>query len=101
MTIKVDRRIYSDKCITDTLYWLGQKYTCSRFITSVNEETISIESMSVNMPDIIIENEFWSSLNDFKLREQIKADTKEIRTILYIKAFSDCDNITEEELNEL
>lgn len=56
MTIKVDRRVYSDGCITDTLYWLGQKYTCSRSVTSDSEETISIESMNIGQPDIFIEN---------------------------------------------
>ncbi len=101
MIITVDRKIYSDECIANTVYWLGQKFTCSRVLTGDNEETVTIEAINVTMPDWLIEHEFWSSLNDFKLRERIKAETKNIRTILYVKAFSDCDNITEEELNEL
>lgn len=101
MIIKVDRRIYSDECIANTVYWLGQKYTCSRAISGANEETVTIESMNIAIPDLFVENEFWSSLNDFKLRERIKEETKDIRTILYVKAFSDCDNITEEDIDEI
>ena len=57
--------------------------------------------MNIAVPDLFIENEFWSSLNDFKLRERIKEETKDIRTILYVKAFSDCDNLTEEDIDEI
>ena len=31
----------------------------------------------------------------------IKEETKDIRTILYVKAFSDCDNLTEEDIDEI
>lgn len=101
MTIKVDRRIYSDACIANAVYWLGKKYICSRELTGEDEESVTVKAVDSSVSDIALENEFWSSLNDFRLRELIKAETKDIRTILYVKAFSDCDDLTEEDLNEI
>ena len=43
---------------------------------------------------------FFEKLNDYKLREVIDKETKDIRTILYAKAFGDFDDITEEEIKE-
>ncbi len=39
-------------------------------------------------------------LNDFKLREIISIETKNIRTILYAKAFGEFDELTEEDILE-
>ena len=44
--------------------------------------------------------EFFQKLNDYKLREQIDQETKDIKTILYAKAFSEFDELTEEEILE-
>ena len=43
---------------------------------------------------------FFEKLNDFKLRGIIDEETKEIRTILYAKAFGDFDDITEDDIIE-
>jgi His-Xaa-Ser system protein HxsD len=44
--------------------------------------------------------EFFQKLNDYKLREQIDKETKDIKTILYAKAFGEFDELTEEEILE-
>ena len=39
-------------------------------------------------------------LNDYKLREIISNETKEIKTILYAKAFAEDENLKEEDIHE-
>ena len=96
MKICIDRDIYSDKCISNVVYWLSEQYTIQRTVGD-KEETLSIDG---------VENEsafrqvFFEKLNDFKLREIIDKETKDIRIILYAKAFGEFDELTEEEILE-
>jgi len=96
MKINIDRNIYSDECISNVVYWLSEQYTIQRSLYG-DEETLSIDG---------IENEssfrqlFFEMLNDFKLREIISIETKNIRTILYAKAFGEFDELTEEDILE-
>ena len=92
MTITVDRRIYTDKCISDVVYWLSDSYTLDRIIEG------DFEKITVT-PDggEKFRTEFFKRLNDSKLRSIIENDTKDIRTILYAKAFGEFDGFTEEE----
>ena len=66
MKIEVDRRIYSDSCITKAIYSLSDKYTFLRKIVS-DKEVIEIESCIQNQPivesDILNEDE----LNNMQL----------------------------------
>lgn len=103
MRIIVDKKVYSDYCISSTIYWLCGKYTCKRSQISDFEEQIEItpKNLDIVISEDKVEEKFWASMNDHKLREQVKKDTKDIRTILYIKAFSDCDDISDEELREI
>lgn len=95
MTITVDRRIYSDKCISDVVYWLSDSYTLERTIDG------DFEKITVT-PDggEKFRTEFFKRLNDCKLRSIIETETKDIRTILYAKAFGDFDGLTEEETTQ-
>ena len=84
MTISINRKIYSDKCISDVVYWFSEKYTMERTLDG------DIETITVN--DECGEKfrlDFLRRLNDCKLREIIASETKDIRTILYAKAFGD------------
>ena len=87
MIIKVDRNIYSDSCITKCIYWLSAKYTVQR--TSAGDfEEIAISNVE---DENAFEKAFWTMLNDYKLRSIIQEETKDIRTILYAKAFFNND----------
>lgn len=44
-----------------------------------------------------LKKRFLQRLNDYKLREIIFEETKDIRTILYAKAFADCDDFSMED----
>ena len=94
MTLHIDRKIYSDSCISKVVYWLSDQYTIARHLDG-NEEILVVEGVN---EELHFKEILFVKLNDFKLREVIEIETKDIRTILYAKAFGDFDNITEEEI---
>ena len=96
MTLDIDRNIFSDSCISTVVYWFSGQYTIHRSLQG------SIESLTIDKvpDDKQFRLEFLQKLNDYKLREQIGKETKDIKTILYAKAFGEFDELTEEEILE-
>lgn len=96
MTLDIDRNIFSDGCISTVVYWFSNQYAIQRSLQG------SIETLTIDeVPDEIqFRLEFFQKLNDYKLREQIDKDTRDIKTILYAKAFGEFDELTEEEILE-
>lgn len=97
MIIKIDRNIYNDSCISKVVYILSDRFKCNRQLSDAIEH-ISIEPLKKDNPisEDKIETLFFQTLNDYKLREIIRVETKDINTILYLKAFADCDQLLEE-----
>lgn len=87
MIITVDRQIYDDECISKAIYLLSDRYAFSRSLDN-NREIIEITSKTCQDID---ESKFFDVLNDFKLRGIINKETKDIKTILFAKAFGDLD----------
>lgn len=87
MTITIDRQIYDDVCISKAIYSLSDTYTFSRSLDN-NLEIIEVTSKAGQNID---ESKFFDVLNDFKLRGIINKETKDIKTILFAKAFGDLD----------
>ena len=96
MIIHIDRNIYNDSCISKVVYWLTGKYTIDRHLDGENE-VITIDDVD---NEERLKKMFFEQLNNYKLRGIIDAETKDIKTILYAKAFGDFDDITEEEITE-
>ena len=96
MTLNIDRNIFSDSCISTVIYWFSGQYTIQRSLQE-SIETLTIDNVSDEKQFRL---EFFQKLNDYKLREQIDQETKDIKTILYAKAFSEFDELTEEEILE-
>ena len=95
MIIEVDKNIYSDIVISKVAYWLSSQYTVKRRVLN-NLEEIEIIG-SIENADIL-EREVFKMLNDYKLREIIANETREIKTILYAKAFAEDDNFSETDI---
>lgn len=95
MIIRVDRTIYSDGCITKAVYALSKDYDCQRSLNG-SIENIAITSHDNSATEEDIKHIFLQTLNDYKAREIIAEETKDIRTILYAKAFADSDDFDEE-----
>ena len=96
MTLRIDRKIYTDSCISKVVYWLSDQYTIERRLEG-DEELLSIDG---EIDQDLLRKTIIEKLNDYKLRGIIDAETKDIRTILYAKAFGEFDDLTEEELTE-
>lgn len=100
MTIKIDRRIYDDAAISKTIYWLSNDFSFQRMLEGEIELVSITPKLGTDISEQDIELAFLDKLNDYKLRGIIADETKDIRTILYAKAFADDDNLSEEDLSE-
>lgn len=98
MILRIDRRIYSDECISKAIYALAAKYSFKRSLVSEVEENLIVVPKA-NTKEDTIEKDVFDNLNDYKLRCIIEKETHDIRTILYAKAFSDCEDIDETDLD--
>ena len=89
MIIRIDKRIYSDSCISKCVYALADKYNIQRRVQD-EHELLEIQPLSNDgFQEESAKAEIVNTLNDFKLRCIIEEETKDIRTIIYAKAFAD------------
>lgn len=95
MNILIDRNIYSDACVSKCIYSFSGEFECQRTLSGNNETIEFLPSQSIDGDDLI--KRFMQRLNDYKLREIVIKETKDIRTILYAKAFADCEDFTLED----
>ncbi len=96
MKILIDRNIYSDECISKCVYSLSEVFQCNRQLDG-NTESIELIPTNGFISDEDAERLFLQKLNDFKLRQIVAEETKDIRTILYAKAFADYEDFNIEE----
>ena len=97
----VDKRIYNDSVISKVVYWLSSDYKIVR--TTLDEFTEKIDFVPNNSDSDSInqfENRFFQSLNDFKLRQIVANETRDIKTILYAKAFAEDEDLSEEDIHD-
>lgn len=100
MTIEVDKRIFPDAVISKAIYWLSGDYDISRDLISGDIESISILHNAREVSDSDIKSKFLQLLNDFKLRQIVADETRDIKTILYAKAFAEDEDLTEEDIHD-
>lgn len=97
MEMQIDRNIYSDACVSKAIYSLANKYAVNRALNGT-VETLHVMALSNDVTDEAIKKDFLSALNDYKLRQIIEQETHDIRTILYAKAFADCDDLDSDDV---
>lgn len=100
MTIKIDRRIYNDSIISKAIYWLSSDYIIVRNLLDDYTESLSISANDTNVSDEILETKLMQTLNDFKLRQIVADETRDIKTILYAKAFAEDEDLSEEDIHD-
>jgi His-Xaa-Ser system protein HxsD len=89
--LNIDSKLYSDSIVTKSLYWLTDKYIPE---VSLNGQFYNIIISRIDNNQFTEEqkkeviNKLKSNLIDFKLREQIDKETKNIRELIIAKAFS-------------
>lgn len=99
MKIKVDRKIYNDNVISKVVYWLSCDYTIVRALLDEDNEELSIVTKD-GCEDHELENKIWQLLNDYKLRQIVADETRDIKTILYAKAFAEDEDLSEEDIHD-
>lgn len=98
-SIEIDKLIYDDAVISKAIYWHTADFVIDR-ISNGNLETIIFKAKKKEISEAEKENilqKFNQDLNDYKLRQIVNQETNDIRTILYVKAFSNNDNFVEYE----
>lgn len=101
MKIKIDRRIYNDAVISKAVYWLSGDYIIVR--NQLDEFTESISAISKDgkvWDEIAWQSRLMSALNDFKLRDIVATETRDIKTILYAKAFAEDEDLSEDDIHD-
>lgn len=87
----IDKRIYNDSCISKAIYSLSRVFAVNRHYLSEFQEELEILSFDQSLE--VLEIQLLNTLNDFKLRTIIESETRDIRTILYAKAFEEDPNL--------
>ena len=95
MILKIDRAVYSDSCISKSVYALADKYSIQRSIEGNHEILVVLPQKTVDFDEDIARREVIDTFNDFKLRCIIEEETKDIRTVIYAKAFSDYTDLSQ------
>lgn len=100
MIILIDKRIYSDSVISKVVYWMSGDYKIVR--KSLDEFTEQIDITAINKVefDNSAEMKFNQLLNDFKLRQIVADETRDIKTILYAKAFAEDEELSEDDIHD-
>lgn len=100
MKVTLDRRIYSDSVISKAVYWLSGDFIIVRQMLSDENEELSIEAKNTEFDELIVKTSLMQALNDFKLRQIIADETREVKTILYAKAFAEDEDLCEEDIHD-
>lgn len=100
MTIEIDRRIYNDSVISKAIYWLSGDYLIVRSLLNDNTESISITYKTESISEQELKVILLQTLNDFKLRQIVADETRNIKTILYAKAFAEDEDLSEEDIHD-
>lgn len=97
-TISIDRAIFSDEVISKAVYWETNQYIVSRQLNG-KAETLTFEPKpQCTENEAALKERFFTRLNDFKVQQVVDDETKDLRTILYVKAFANNDDF--EAINE-
>lgn len=90
----IDTEIYSNSTVAKVCYWLNRDF----IVSSTKKDKVvelCIESVKEDILWPHIQQEISQMFSDFQLREIINTETKDIRTILYVKAFANLDEFEE------
>lgn len=93
--VRIDSNIYSKEVVAKVVYWLSRDFTIMQSKEG-NNWTISLESHNVvNWDDV--KRRLSQLLSDYLMREVITEETKDIKNILYIKAFANVEELLADE----
>lgn len=97
VVLYVDMNLYSDSVISKVVYGLSGEFFVSREIV-VNKQKITLSKIKGTLDEdefLRIRKQVSQDFADFKTREIIYQETKDLRTILFVKAFANRDDFVE------
>lgn len=101
MNATIDTRIYNDSVISKAVYWLSGNYIITRKqLDEFNELVTAVAKKGTPGDESAWQELLMQTLNDFKLRQIVADETRNIKTILYAKAFADDDMLNEEDIHD-
>jgi len=101
--LKIDLNVFNNAVITKTLYWIQSDYFVFWNTLDENKENIILEKKIGLISDeefLKLKNQINQGLIDFKTRDIVNQETKNIRDILYIKAFAHGEDFEDYNLME-
>lgn len=98
----VDLSIYNERIVDKVLYWWSGDYTITRINCSgTTLQTIALaasEPVSLEKFEMIA-RKLSADLIDYKNRAIVESETRDLRNILYAKAFANSDDFVEFEFD--
>lgn len=92
--VSVDLTIFNEQVISKTLYWLTEPYFIywQTISGKIQEITLEKKNGSINNEEFrLLHEKMNQDFIDYKNRDIILNETKNVRDILYIKAFANND----------
>ena len=93
--VRIDTAIYSKDVVDKVVYWFSRDFTIMQTIEG-NTLILSLESYGV-VDWNAVKKRLSQMLVDYQMRELIAIETKDIKNILYIKAFANVDELLADE----
>ena len=93
-SFSIDTNVYTMNVIHKVLYWLSDSFVISTQSIG-NDVQVTLTSKEEYADWNNMESMISQMLCDYALREVVSEETKDIRNILYIKAFSNIDDFYE------
>ena len=91
----IDTSIFRESVIRKVLYWYSELFNIywTKKDNSVHEVILELKPNASNSYTFeYVTNKFNQDLIDYKNRDLIMSETKDIRNILYVKAFANNDD---------
>lgn len=93
--VRIDSDTYSLEVIAKVVYWLSRDFTIMQSLDG-KDLTLSFETQNTVVWDEV-KKHLSQLFADYQMREVIAAETKDIKNILYIKAFTNVDELFADE----
>ncbi len=92
IVLSIDRAIFTDEVISKAVYWETNQYIVSRQLNGKTEMLTFEPKPQCTENEAALRERFLTRLNDFKVQQIVDNETKDLRTILYVKAFANNDD---------
>lgn len=93
--VRIDSTIYSKEVVAKVMYWLSRDFTIMQGLDG-KDWVLTLETQNTVVWDEV-KKRLSQLLTDYQMREVISAETKDIKNILYIKAFANVDELFADE----